>query len=202
MRGAALVLAAALALLGSAPATAQYYGGIPTRIILDGCYNPNLVHRSRRVISIDPYIDQAMEKYLGVARGSGKLDKVFTGTREHRLMLIDGVQVDPRNARDPWTSRVARLEPAGSIQSNDDFNAHGKWRALAADGSLVGTYDAYLRAGVGGFHIRQLKLVSAGSTIPPDELKPFCIDPGDIEKWQEKKAQREAEKAAKRAENQ
>jgi hypothetical protein len=192
--------AAVAALLGGSPAAAQYYGGIPTgRILLDACYDPTFPRDPARLQKIIPYADQAMDKYLGLARGSAKLDKMFTGTREHRVMFIDGLQVDPRTAQDPWAARVAKLEPVGYVQSNEDFNMHAQWRALAADGTLLGIYDAFIRVGVGGYHIRQLKLISAGSSAQPDVLEPFCVDPGDIEKWRAAKAKRDAEKAARAA---
>src|SRR3954453_23798903 len=145
MRNTALIAAAVAALLGGAPAVAQYYGGIPTgRILLDACYDPNFRHAPSRLPKIIPYAEQAINKYLGLARSSSNLDKMFTGTREHRLMMIDGAQVDPRSARDPWAARVARLEPVGYVQSNEDFNMHAQWRAVAADGTLLGTYDAFI----------------------------------------------------------
>jgi hypothetical protein len=179
---------------------AQYYGGIPTgRIILDACYDPNFPRDPARLQKLIPYADQAIDKYLGLARNSVKLDKMFTGPAQRRLMFIDGVQVDPKTATDPWATRVTKVEPIGYVQSNEDFNMHAQWRALDANGTLLGTYDAFIRIGVGGYHIRQIKLISAGSTAQADTLESFCMDPGDIEKWQEKKAKRDAEKAAQRA---
>jgi hypothetical protein len=200
LRKTALIGAVIGTILVGVPAAAQYYGGIPTgRILLPACYDPNFRHDASRLPKIIPYAEQAMDKYLGLARSSSNLDKMFTGTREHRLMMIDGAQVDPRTTHDPWAARIAKVEPVGYVQSNEDLNMHAQWRAIAGDGALLGTYDAFIRAGVGGYHIRQLKLISAGSNVQADELRPFCVDPGDIEKWQEKKAQRDAEKAARAA---
>ena len=110
-------------------------------------------------------------------------------------MLIDGVQVDPRTVKDPWATRIAKLELVGYVQSNEELNTLAQWRALASDGALLGTYHGLLRVGVGGYHFRQLKLTSAGSPVHPGELKSFCMTPGDIEEWQAKKAEREAKKS-------
>ena len=49
------------------------------------------------------------------------------------------------------------------------------------------------------FALRELHLYSATNAVQPEPLKPYCQVPGDVEKWQEAKAKREAEKAAKAA---
>ena len=191
MRRDAVILAGIIGLAGATPAGAQYYGGVPTgRILLPGCYNPDYRPNPRHWPNIIPDADKTLDKYLGLARSASNLDKMFTGRRENRTMTINGVSVDARTARDPWASRVAKLEPVGYVQSNEEMNMHAQWRALASDGTLIGTYDLLIRAGVGGYHIRQLKLVSAGSQ--PEALKSFCMTPGDVEKWQSDKAAKEA----------
>jgi hypothetical protein len=196
MRKPVLVGCAVVALFGSAPAAAQYYGGVPMgRTLLPACYDPAFQVNPKRWPNFARDADESLNKYLGLARSSSNLDKMFTGTRANRLMTIDGVQVDTRTAKDPWASRIARLEPVGHILSNEEMNILGQWRAIASDGTLLGTYHGLLRAGVGGYHFRQLKLTSAGSRNDPGELKSFCMTPGDVEEWQAKKAERDAKKA-------
>jgi hypothetical protein len=198
MRNIVLVGCAVAAMLGSASAEAQYYGGIPTgRTLLPACYDPSFQYSPSRLPIIIPYADQAMNKYLGLARARSSLDKMFTGTRGNRLMLIDGVQVDPRTAKDPWAHQIVKLEPVGYVQSNEALNTLAQWRAISSNGTLLGTYHGLLRGGIGGYHFRQLMLTSAGSQMHPGELKPFCMTPGDIEEWQAKKAEREAKRSAK-----
>lgn len=200
MRKSLLFCFTSAMLLSSGSANGQYYGGIPMgRELLPACYDPNYPQDERTRDKVVFYSNQAIDKYLGLARSAAKLDKMFTGTREHRLMFIDGQQVDPQTARDPWVGRVAKVEPIGFVQSNERLNVHAQWRALGADQTQIGIYDAFIRAGIGGMHFRQLKLISTGSSAQPDKLESFCVDPGDIEKWQAAKAKRDAEKAAKAA---
>ena len=68
-----------------------------------------------------------------------------------------------------------------------------------ADGKVLGTYDGFMFAKARSFALRELHLTSASNPIQPEPLKPYCQVPGDVAKWQEAKAKREAEKAAKRA---
>lgn len=186
--------------LGATPVLSQaWIGGVVGNLMDRGnmkwCYDGTARQNAKYFMGQIPYAEQAMGKYLRLARIGSSLDKMFTGTREHRLMFIDGVQADPRTAHDPWAAQIAKLDPLGYVLSNDSQNIHGHWRAIGSDGTTLGTYDVLMRAGVGGYHIRQVRLLPAGSSTQPDELKPFCIDPGDVEQWQEVKAKREAEQA-------
>jgi hypothetical protein len=199
-----LLLVGATFALTAGPANAQAWIGTFAGNLLDRgdmkwCYQSTAKPNAKYLAGQVRYMDQAMDKYLGLARTSGNLDKMFTGTRDHRLMSIDEMQADPRTAQDPWAVQAVKLDSLGYVMSNDMQNIHGHWRAIASNGAALGTYDALLRAGVGGYHIRQVRLISASSTAQLDELKPFCIDPGDIEKWQEAKAKRDAEKATRDA---
>ena len=197
-------LGALVAVIGAGPAASQIWigqvvGNLTARGNMKWCYDGSAKHDAKYFAGQTPYADRAMDKYLGLARNAASLDKMFTGTRDHRLMLIDGVADDPRTAHDPWAAQIARLDALGHVLSNDRQNIHGQWRAVAANGAALGIYDVLLRAGVGGYHIRQIRLLSPAAAAPLSELKAFCIDPGDIEQWQEAQAKREAEKAAKRA---
>jgi hypothetical protein len=204
MRTPFLLVFGAAAAAVAAPLNAQaWIGGVVGDLMNRGdmkwCYDGSAKHNPKLFAEQTPQADRAMAKYLGLARAGGDLGKMFMGTREHRVMLIDGVRVDPATARDPWAAEIARLDPLGYILSNDTQNIHGHWRAVSSNGTTLGTYDVLLRAGVGGYHIRHVTLLSAGLAMQTDELKPFCIEPGDVEEWQAAKAQRDAEKAARAA---
>src|SRR5690348_11962706 len=119
MRKTVMIGVAVAALLGRAPAVAQYYGGIPTgRIILGACYDPNFRVRDREIQLIVPYVDQAMEKYVTTVRSGGILDDLFYGKREQRHWTLDGAEVDSRSAKDPWIGASTRLQPVQYVRSN------------------------------------------------------------------------------------
>jgi hypothetical protein len=193
-----LIVGSAFA-LAAGPATAQaWIGGVVGDIMGQGvgkwCYDGTAKHNAKYFAGQIPYADQAMDKYLGLAKTTSSLDKMFTGTRDHRVLFIDGTQADTRTARDPWAARIAKLDRVDLVQSNDTQNIHGQWRAITSNGTTLGTYDVLLRAGVGGYHIRQMSLISTGSTTRPSELTPFCNEPGDIARWQQAKAKHDTEK--------
>ena len=200
MRNGAIIIATVATLIGRAPATAQYYGGIPTgRTILDACYDPEFRVSDRQVQLIVPYVNQAMEKYVSTVRSGGNLDDLFYGKRDQRHWTLDGAELDPRSAKDPWITASTRLQPAQYVRSN--VGAGGaivsRWNVIGDDGRVLGTYDAVMVARARHFAFRELNLHSPnGAALQP--LKTFCLDPGDIEKWQAAKAKREAEKAARK----
>lgn len=163
------------------------------RIILPACYERNFPRDAEILRKFTPAVDRAIEKYAALARNSKSLDKMFTrqgafkSAARHRSWILDGVDGDPRTAKDPWIDASTRFERIGMVQSNDDFGLHVHWRVIAGDGRILGIYDAFMLVGMGGYHMRWLKLYSASAAVQPEPLKPFCLYPGDIEEREAKR---------------
>jgi hypothetical protein len=208
MRKTALI-GVALA-LGAAPATAQSsfmadvigqavagYGGGGTP---DKCYDGGWQPKPKDLSSGPGRVESAIHNYLLVAAAGTDLKPAFTGGKHLWYWKMDGAEQDVRAARDPWASRVIRVEPIGFAASNQGGQFRAIWKAFAADGTVLGIYDGWLQRWDGGTaRLIHLDLYSPGAAKQPDELVPFCFIPGDVAKWKEAKAKREAEKAAKRA---
>jgi len=202
MRKTAIIGAAVTTFLCGSPAMAQYYGGIPTgRIILDACYDPEFRVSDRQVQLIVPYVNEVMEKYASTVRSGGNLDDLFYGKREQRHWVFDGAEVDPRSAKDPWIGTSSRLQPVQYVRSNAGAGGAiiSRWNVIGDDGRVLGTYDAVMVARARHFAFKKLNLHSPAGAAALQPLKTFCLDPGDIEKWQAAKAKRGAEKAAREA---
>ena len=182
-------LMAALA-CASTTASAQMF----ERIILEACYDPNLRADPKAMQAVSRLADKAFEKYIALARSSQSLDRVFTqngiftGAARRQAWVRDGVPGDPRTARDPWIERAVRFERIGLLRSNDGLGARGQWRAIGADGQVLGIYDAHFLGRMSGYGIRKLQLYSASAAVQPEPVKAFCLYPGDIEERQAKKA--------------
>jgi hypothetical protein len=202
--------AAALALLAAAPAVAQSsfmadmigqavagYGNAGTP---DACYDGRWQPKPKDLAMGPQRVEAAMRAYQQFATTSTDLKPVFTGGKHIWLWRIDGVEQDVRAVRDPWAPSVARVEPIAFQGANQAGTFRALWRAVAADGTVLGTYDGWLTRWDGNTaRFMHLDLYSANAAKQPDPMIPFCFAPGDIAKWQEAKAKREAEKAAKRA---
>jgi hypothetical protein len=202
--------AAALALLAGAPAVAQSSfmadvigqavagygnGGTP-----DKCYDGRWQPKPKDLAEGPQRVEAAMRAYRQLAANSTDLKPVFTGGKHVWLWRIDGAEQDVRAMRDPWAARVARVEPIAFAASNQGGQYRALWKALAADGTVLGIYDGWLTRWDGNTaRFMHLDLYSPGAAKQPDPVIPFCFAPGDVAKWQEARARREAEKAAKRA---
>jgi hypothetical protein len=156
----------------------------------DGRWAPKPQDFEKAAARTDALIQQYREQ--GVA--GGDLKKLFVSSKAR--WQLDAQPQSVRDLHDPWIARTARLERVALSVGNWRTTYHVQWRALAADGSPVGLYDAVVNVG-GRFN--SLDLYSPTATARPALDAPFCAEPGDINKWREAKAKREAEKAAKRA---
>lgn len=178
-------LFAALALCGSSSASSQMF----KTEILEACYDPTIVEvpQGKQV----RYADAAFQRYVDNARGSQSLARAFSksgyaGKRVREpTWAFDGAETTPDKAIDPWINRAAAFKNLGMVRSRTDINVWAQWQALSSDGTVLGTYDAFLVAHLGGYRIRWLKLYSSGSPRQAEPLGPFCSYPGDIRDHQQ-----------------
>jgi hypothetical protein len=204
MRRTALIGAAVAAVLGAgaAPATGQAWIGqvlMPTnQNPSDKCYDPNFPQKPAALQDRQSRANVAIREYLALAAGSADVSRAYA-SKHYGRWLIDGVDRPLQAAADPWAARTARVEQISFFLSNqNEYDFIAAWRAIAADGSTLGYYDALMQRGPhGSAWILVLKLTSA--TRPPPQLSRFCRYTGDIEKWQEAQARRAAERAEKAA---
>lgn len=209
MRSILAALAAMLAMGWAAPAAAQYpiindviaqtiagmSSGMPEK-----CLNGGWTPKPEKVAEKQPGAEPAFRRYLDVA-GKGVFDasKVFTNRKFDRRWAFDGTDGDVLAVSDPWAARIASLRQTGYRLSGSGVRSRAIWEAAAADGALLGTYDALLRRTSKGWELSSLDLYSPGGTATPKPLTEFCYDPGDIEAFAEAKAKQAAEREARRA---
>ena len=208
MRKTALIGAAAAALLWAAPAAAQYaaINDVIAQTIMsmnqgypDTCYTEKWAPKPNEIADGSERSEKGMADYLKFAAAGTDLSEAYAGRLENRHWKLDGIEQDTRASRDPWVARIARIERVDLRVGNAGVTYRGLWRAYAADGTPLGTYEALLLRKRGGSRLNELALHSPGGADQPAAATPFCVAPGDIEKWQEAKAKRAAEKAARRA---
>jgi hypothetical protein len=164
----------------------------PTAECYDGRWMPKPLH-----LQYGPErVDLSMQTYLQIAAAGANIKKVFTGGKRVWQWKLDGVEQDVQAARDPWAAQNARVERIAFVASNYGGQYRALWRAVAVDGSVLGTYEGLLIWDGVKARFLKLDLYSAGATRQPDPAVPFCRVPGDIAKWQEAKANSEAETPA------
>jgi hypothetical protein len=202
--------AGALALLGAAPAVAQssFTADVIGSTIANmnssaprACYDGRMQPKPKDVAQGPTRVASAIQNYLQIASASTDLKPLFTGSSKSIWHWdLDGKEQDVRAVRDPWAGRVAQIEPIGVVVSNQGYTFRALWRATAKDGTVLGTYDAWLyEKGRSSARFLNMRLYSADASKQANALVPFCFEPGDIETWKQAQAKREAEKAAKRA---
>ena len=140
----------------------------------------------------------AIQNYLTLARSGESLIPMFVKETAARHWTKDGSSMAVETARDPWAAQVTRLQMADFRAGNQKTSYRVVWKAFAADGTHIGSYEAFLHRTRNGASLIDLSLYSSDAATQPSASKPFCSYPGDIEQWQEAKAKRDAEKAAKR----
>jgi hypothetical protein len=210
MRKTAILGAAAAALLGGASAAAQssFTADVLGSTIANmssgtprACYDGRMQPKPKTVAQGAIRVASAIQNYLQIASASTDLKPLFTGSSKSIWHWdLDGKEQDVRNVRDPWAGRVTHIEPIGVVVSNQGYTLRALWRATAKDGTVLGTYDAWLyEKGGSSARFLTMRLYSVDAPKHADALVPFCFQPGDIETWREAKAKREAGKAAKRA---
>ena len=202
---AAGLLAAGLTAGAQADFTATMIGitignmqsGMPAACLL-GRWKPTPEKSAKAQADAEP----ALRRYLDLARG-GTIDAtaVFTNRKLDRRWALEGTNGDLAAISDPWAGRVATLRLQGHILGGEGVRSRAIWEAVAADGTVLGLYDAVLRRTSKGRELSSLDLYSPGSTAAgtAKPLIDFCYDPGDIEAYKEAVAKNEAERAAKRA---
>jgi hypothetical protein len=137
-----------------------------------------------------------MDRYMKL--GAVGADRGPAFTADWIELRVDGASAS-HQAIDPFGAKVARLERIGLVVGNDRNRLRGQWHAIDAAGNILGIYDAYLLRSKDHARIITLSIYTDGTSARPQPLMPFCDSVGDIEKWHEAKAEREANKAAKQA---
>jgi hypothetical protein len=171
--------------------------GMPAACLL-GRWKPTPEKSAKAQADAEP----ALRRYLDLAAGgAADMTQVFTNRKADRRWALDGTAGDLTAISDPWAKRVVTLRLRGHILGGEGVRSRAVWDAVAADGSLLGTYDAVLRRTSKGRELSSLDLYSPGSAAAA-AAKPivdFCYDPGDIEDYKEAVAKADAEREAKRA---
>src|SRR4051794_37539881 len=198
MRKIVHIAAAIAALAGASAAGAQAWIGqvlMPTNAKpSDKCYDSNLPQKPASLQDRQARSNVAIREYLALAAASADVSHAYA-SKHYGRWLIDGVDRPLQAAADPWAARTARIEQLGFVLSNQsEYDFMAAWRAIAADGSTLGYYDALMQRGPhGSAWILVLKLTSA--THPPPQVNRYCRYVGDIEQWQVARAKRDAERA-------
>jgi hypothetical protein len=201
----ALTLGAATPAAAQADFTATMIGivignmqsGMPAACLL-GRWTPTPEKSAKAEADAEP----ALRRYLDlISSGSFDVSKAFTNRKADRSWALDGTKGDLAAISDPWAKRIATLRLKGHILGGEGVRSRAIWEAVAADGTVLGTYDAVLRRTSKGRELSSLDLYSQGSPAATSAkpLVDFCYDPGDIEAYKEAVARNEAERAAKRA---
>lgn len=162
----------------------------------DKCYDGSWTPSAESIAKGPARVEAAMANYRQVASTGTDLRKVI-GSEGVRRWQLDGQVQDVRAVRDPFLPRAARLELLFVTSGNESAYYRAQWRAIAADGTEIGTYDALMFWRSKKF--MSLDLYTPSATDRPLSERPFCQTPGDVELWKEAKAKHEAEKAAKQA---
>jgi hypothetical protein len=136
--------------------------------------------------------EPALRAYLALAAAGDDPSPAYKGDLKRRWKLDRRVTRELPDVRDPWAARVDRLEPVGVLLGRNPKFGHGIWRAYAADGTWLGTYQAELVRKTRGYAIRRLNLWSPGMEDKGQPLQPFCETPGDHEWYLETKGHAEA----------
>jgi hypothetical protein len=201
-----IVIAGAVLAVGlAAPALAQSYiaNDVIAQTLMgvgsgrpDKCYDGRWTPSAESIAKGPQRVEAAMANYRQVASSATDLRKVI-GSEGVRRWQVDGQVQDVRAVRDPFLPRAARLELLFVTPSNESAYYRAQWRAVAADGTEIGIYDALMFWRSKKF--MSLDLYTPSATERPVANTPFCQVPGDGEKFKEAKAKREAEKAARRA---
>lgn len=204
----AMALFAAASVLLHAPAAAQsnFVASVIGQTIAnmntaapDKCFDGRWSPSAEDIEKGKARVQSGLDHYRQLAAAGTDVSKAFIGSKSFRRWQLDGQNQDPRALRDPWIGQAARLEQVAFTASNWNSGYHVQWKALAADGTMVGLYDAWMNKSDTGSRFVWLDLYSPAAAAKAMANTPFCDQPGDIEKWKEAKAKHDAERAAKRA---
>ena len=175
---------------------ANMNSGVPEKCF-DGRWSPS----AEDIEKGKARVASGLEHYRELATSGTDVSKAFIGSKSFRRWRLDGQNQDPRAFRDPWIVQAATLEPVAFTVGNWKSTYHAQWKALSADGTVLGIYDAWMNKSDTGSRFIWLDLYSPAASEKAMANTPFCDQPGDVEKWKEAKARRAADKAAKRAAN-
>ncbi len=210
MRKTALIGAASVALLGtSATAQSAFIQALPDVLgqvvsgmntaapdkCFDGRWSPSAADNDKGKVRVQSGLDH----YRELAGAGADVSKAFIGSKSFRRWRLDGEKQDPRSLHDPWIGQAARLEQVAFTTGNWNGGYHVQWKALAADGTMLGLYDAWMNKSDTGSRFIWLDLYSPAQTDKAMANIAFCDQPGDVEVWKEAQAKRAAKKAAKLA---
>lgn len=204
MRITSILAATALAASAtSASAQSSIANDVVAQMLMSGnqgrpssCYNGRWTPSAESVAKGPDRVEVTMANYRQIATAGTDLRKAV-GSEGQRRWQLDGQVMDARSVRDPFLPRVARLERLFVRSGNESAFYRVQWRAVAADGSEIGIYDGLMFWRSKKF--MSLDLYTPQAQVRPVADTPFCQVPGDVEKWQEAKAESDARKAARNA---
>lgn len=156
------------------------------------CLSLKQKEKPKAVARFSAEAEPALRVYLAAAGSGADLSPTYKRTWSNRWALDGVVTQDLRAVRDPWASRVERLEAVGLVLGRSEIFGHGIWRAFGADGALLGTYEAEMIRKTKGYAVGRLKLWSPGQEGQARPLTAYCVEPGDHERWAQAKKDAEA----------
>lgn len=169
--------------------------GIPASCLsLERKINPKAVER------FNAEAETAFRAYLDIVKVNGDPTPAYKGHRPWMRWQLDGVKnPDLYSIRDPWASRIDRLEQIDLTLGAMDNYGRGVWRAYDASGALLGTYYIRLARKTKGHGVNWVDLWSPGQENRAPPLTPFCAVPGDHEEYIAVQEEAERERAERRA---
>lgn len=158
----------------------------------ESCLALQIPEEPKAVARFEAEAEPALRAYLARAAIGADPSRAYKGDWKRRWRLDRKVTRNLADVRDPWAARVDRLEQVGLILGRNQSSGHGIWRAFAADGTWLGTYQAEMVRKGKGYAISRLALWSPGMEDKGEALGPFCEIPGDHERYLQAKIDAEA----------
>lgn len=165
----------------------------------DSCYNGKWSPKAEKIDEPRDAALPVLTIYLETAAKGGDLSSLVWHRKSESHWALNGETVPFNQARDPIAARVTKLDRRAFFLSNLETRGRAVFDAYDSAGNALGVYDIVVRKKGSNWTISTLDIYGNGTAAKPAPLSAFCDVPGDVEKWQEAVAEREAKKAAKRA---
>lgn len=137
-------------------------------------------HSRKHIERFDRGAEIGMQAYLNLAASGSNPNRAFKRNWKDSWQLDGVVTEDRADVRDPWASRIARLERIATEHGRSSNYGRAVWNAYDAEGALLGTYDAEMvhRSG-DAYAMMRLRLYSPGNIGDVRPVTPYCATPGD-----------------------
>ncbi|WP_167297896.1 hypothetical protein [Sphingomonas leidyi] len=150
------------------------------------CYDGRKAPKPSSIAKAEARAERAFLDYRTLAKVPRGLGEIFLKHTYlgHGNWALDGTFIDAADATDPWVNRTARVERTSlTVANGGSYLYRAIWNAYAADGMLLGSYDAMLQSGRGSAGFITMELRAPGMMAKALPVVPFCSRPGDIERW-------------------